>query len=104
MYTIIMLGDRSVMREIGRFRGDQQVQFVKEAIARQAYTMAPAGVIKCELTGEEAADEMFNLTNSPWRQEEREKIYGRERSLSVGDIVIVDGEMFACLSIGWAKL
>lgn len=47
------------------------------------------------------ADEIFDLTNNPSRQDEREKAYGRGRSLSVGDIVEAYGEKLLCCSIGW---
>ena len=53
------------------------------------------------LAGEDAAEELFDLTNNPSRQEERERDYGRGRSISVGDIVCVDGVNFLCASVGW---
>lgn len=56
------------------------------------------------LSGEDAAEEVFDLTNNPCRQQEREEMYGRGRSLSVGDIVTVDGEDFYCAGSGWIKL
>ena len=59
----------------------------------------------CELyipqTGEDACEEMFDMTNNPGRQYEREKYYGRGRSVSVGDIVEVDGVNYLCANIGW---
>ncbi|HEX8605111.1 MAG TPA: hypothetical protein VF774_20875 [Pseudoduganella sp.] len=42
-----------------------------------------------DLPIEDIADELFDLTNNPGRQQEREQKYGRGRSLSVGDIVKV---------------
>ena len=54
--------------------------------------------------GEEAAEEVFDLTNNPSRQAEREQLYGRGRSVSVGDIVSVDGVDYLCGSMGWTKL
>ena len=57
-----------------------------------------------DLKGELAAEEVFDLTNNPSRQEEREYLYGLARSVSVGDIVNVDGEDFVCLNVGWEKL
>ena len=54
--------------------------------------------------GEAVAEEMFDLTNNPGRQEEREELYGRFRSVSVGDIVNVDGEDYLCCSFGWQRL
>ena len=56
------------------------------------------------LNGEDAAEEVFDLTNNPYRQTERENLYGRGRSLSVGDVVNVDGEDFYCAGSGWIKL
>ena len=50
------------------------------------------------------AEEVFDLTNNPGRQDEREELYGRFRSVSVGDIVEVDGVPFLCASMGWTAL
>ena len=58
--------------------------------------------VKC--AGEEAAEEMFDLTNNPSREDERLRLYGRNRSVSVGDIVWVDGVDYLCMSTGWAQL
>ena len=65
--------------------------------------------IPCTQTGEDAAEEAFDLTGNPYRQEEREARYGRGQSLSTGDMVEVtdeDGqtETFMCCSLGWAKV
>lgn len=54
--------------------------------------------------GESAAEEAFDLTNNPSRQEEREEKYGRGPSVSSGDIVDVDGTLYLCCSFGWEKL
>jgi len=56
------------------------------------------------LEGEAVAEEVFDLTNNPGRQDEREELYGRGRSVSVGDIVDVDGRMFLCAATGWNEL
>lgn len=56
------------------------------------------------LEAEDVAEEIFDLTNNPSRQEEREDLYGRFRSVSVGDIVNVDGVDYLCASLGWIKL
>lgn len=55
-------------------------------------------------TGETAAEEAFDLTNNPAREYERAKYYGNKRSISVGDIVEVDEELFLCASFGWIKI
>ena len=57
-----------------------------------------------DLEGEAVAEEVFDLTNNPGRQDEREELYGRGRSVSVGDIVVVDGVMFLCSPMGWTEL
>jgi len=49
-------------------------------------------------------EEAFDLTNNPSRQEEREASYGLHRSVSVGDVVEVDGIDFLCDSVGWVQL
>lgn len=53
---------------------------------------------------DDAAEEMFDLTNNPNRQDERVRLYGRGRSLSTGDIVLVSGVPFLCCSSGWEVL
>lgn len=62
------------------------------------------GTFETKLEGEDAAEEAFDLTNNPYRQEEREEKYGRGRSVSLGDIVEVDGVKYVCMSIGWKVL
>ena len=53
------------------------------------------------LEGEAVAEEVFDLTNNPSRQDEREELYGRGRSISVGDIIDVDGTLYLCAPTGW---
>lgn len=57
-----------------------------------------------DVEGEAAAEEVFDLTNNPSRQLERVQLYGRARSLSVGDIVEVDSVNYLCASTGWVNL
>jgi len=66
------------------------------------YESMPA--IDTPLTGKDAAEEAFDLTNNPSRQEERLARYGSHRSLSVGDVVEVDGINYLCDSFGWIEL
>ena len=56
------------------------------------------------LAAEEVAEEMFDLTNNPSREEERERDYGRGPSLSTGDIVQVGDVKVVCCSFGWKRL
>lgn len=55
-------------------------------------------------SGEMIAEEMFDLTNNPSREDERMKVYGTARSISVGDIVEVAGEKWLCRPVGWCKI
>lgn len=59
----------------------------------------------CELDipfeGKDACEQVFDLTNNPYRQGDRERRYGRGRSVSVGDLVVVDGTIFLCRPTGW---
>ena len=77
-----------------------------ETIARRnlaQYTLA--GTLTFEdLEGEDVAEEVFDLTNNPSRQDERERLYGRGRSVSVGDVVAVDGVNYFCAFTGWRQL
>ena len=56
------------------------------------------------LEGEEAAEQVFDITNNPSREVERAALYGEFRSVSVGDIVNVDGVDYLCASFGWKVL
>lgn len=62
------------------------------------------GKLFTEKTGQEAAEEMFDLSNNPSREGERAERWGKYRSLSVGDVVHVNDESYLCSAIGWIKL
>lgn len=78
------------------------VQLAKTLMENGDYT--DMGTLSVEQKGDAAAEEMFDLTNNPSRQEERKRLYGEHRSLSVGDIVGVDGRAYLCTSNGWETL
>ena len=81
---------------------ENQVGLARQVLAAGGYrAFAP---IETNFTHSHAAEEMFDLTNNPSRQDERELKYGRHRSVSVGDIVNVDGVMYVCCTMGWEKL
>ena len=61
-----------------------------------------AGEFYTDLHGEEAAEEAFDITNNPDRLQEREPILGRQRSLSVGDLVHTNGRFYLVQPTGWA--
>ena len=60
--------------------------------------------ISDKFTGKYLAEELFDLTNNPARQVEREEKYGLGPSISPGDIVEIDAVNYVCLSFGWAVL
>ena len=78
-----------------------------EALARKLLAEGyykVAGTMAVDAEGEDVAEEVFDITNNPSRQDEREELYGKFRSVSVGDIVCVDGDDWLCCSQGWWKL
>lgn len=81
---------------------DGAQELVRTALKERTYTNSDW--FEVAGTGLAAADEVFDLTNNPGRQEECLEVYGRGRSLSVGDIVVVGEEKFLCMSVGWEKL
>lgn len=93
--AVIKLAPSNVFRDCA-FCADVK-SLVKSKV--ELYTVMPA--INTVFSGEEAAEEMFDLTNNPSRQSEREELYGRYRSVSVGDIVEVDSVSYVCDSFGW---
>jgi len=53
---------------------------------------------------EAAAEELFDLTNNPMREAERDVRWGRRRSISVGDMIEVRGQRFLCAPVGWHQV
>lgn len=57
-----------------------------------------------QLAGVDAAEEVYDLTNNPNRRVECKQLLGHSRPVHPGDIVVVDGVMHGCLTIGWVQL
>lgn len=86
-----------------RFDRPEGISFKDMCVANQRrYVILPP--MQCAEGGEEAAEEMFELTNNPSRQTERYERYGNGRSLSVGDMVEVDLQRYLCDSVGWVRI
>ncbi|MCC7546017.1 MAG: hypothetical protein IT506_11070 [Aquabacterium sp.] len=70
---------------------------------QNAYKEMPIdlGLLDGDLSALDICEEVFDLTNNPGRQRERLLAYGRERSVSVGDLVGVNGVFYLCKPIGW---
>ena len=79
------------------------VDQVRDHLQRGLYVTESA-LFQVNVDGEDAAEEVFDLTNNPSRQDERMKKYGNGRSLSTGDIVEVGEEQWLCMSFGWASI
>ena len=79
-----------------------QSQLARTMLTKGEYR--EAGSFAIEGTDTEAAEAIFDLTNNPGRQSEREQLYGRGRSVSVGDIVEVNGKDYLCASLGWVAI
>lgn len=60
--------------------------------------------VPTELTGRAAAEDMFDLSNNPSRDDQRAALWGAHRSLSVGDVVFDGAESWLCLPMGWTKV
>jgi hypothetical protein len=82
---------------------DDAVTTVRKALADGLYVEESA-LFTVDGDSMDAAEEAFDLTNNPGRQDEREQVYGRGRSLSTGDIVVVGEEQWVCMSFGWKEL
>lgn len=94
---IIKIAPHDLKREM---YGDKTLPLIQDNLSR--YFSYPH--INVSVDGEDAAEEAFDLTNNPSRQTEREEKYGTGPSVSVGDVVEVDGVNYACLSFGWQVL
>lgn len=94
----VHLAPRDVSREVYFDKA------IADTVKREFYRYTTEAQFKFIEGGEAAAEEAFDLTNNPSRQDEREQVYGRGRSVSVGDVVEVEGEKFLCMSCGWEKL
>ena len=69
---------------------------------RSSYRLV--GMIPTDLVGEDAAEMVFDISNNPSKESLKESMGWVGRSLSVGDIVVVDGAEFVALPVGWKIL
>lgn len=96
----VFLAPRDVMREV--YFNDDTVHLVKHAFDR--YEKVAVVTVEGVEADEGIAEEVFDLTNNPYRQAEREKLYGRHRSISMGDVIEVQGVKYLCESVGWTVI
>ena len=80
---------------------DHLVGLAEQLLADGHYAPGPTFSVDAD-DAEGAAEEMFDLSNNPSRVTERNVKYGwTYRSISVGDIIVVDGANFFCAPTGW---
>jgi hypothetical protein len=96
----VFLADEAAMI---RFYTEDQTAVARDLMRRDAYREL-GQLVAPGKTGEAAAEECFDLSNNPSRQAERDAVWGANRSLSVGDVVLVEGDMWLCRSMGWQRL
>lgn len=102
MIAVVHLIDNDLMGEF-YFQRDQ-VTLARKYLQEGRYRRAGAPIVT-QHVGEDAAEEIFDLSNNPSREDERVERYGsRARSVSVGDIVTVNGIDYLCASVGWKVL
>lgn len=78
------------------------IAVIAEALENGQFTESELFVVNGDSM--DAAEEAFDLTNNPYRQDEREEKYGTGRSISVGDVVVVGDEEWVCLPMGWKEV
>ena len=81
---------------------EDRVALARKLVADGHYETAAEFAVLGE--GESAAEEVFDISNNPSREVERRLLYGRFRSVSVGDIVTAGGVDYLCLPTGWTVL
>jgi len=57
--------------------------------------------VDVDLRGEQCCEDLFDLTNNPYRDEERAERYGRHASISVGDVILTNDGCYVCDIFGW---
>ena len=89
---------------VSMYRGVDKQDETARAALKAGYYTTESELFTVNGDSEDAADEVFDLTNNPSRGDERFEKYGIGRSLSVGDIVVVGEEQWLCCSFGWKEL
>lgn len=83
-----------------------------EIVARKLDNYDAVGSFYTEARNTNACEEAFDLSNNPGRHEERARVQGHTRTLSVGDVVVVEHNhsysretvKYVCMDMGWEVL
>ena len=89
---------------ISMYRGIAKQPGTARVLLKEGYYDKESELFVVNGDSEDAAQEVFDLTNNPSRHDERQEKYGTGRSLSVGDIVVVGEDQWLCCSIGWQSI
>lgn len=105
-YVTVLLLQRPWYRDALGVSEEELITLTRENI-KASTMLEPRYICKVlgisdKFEGQQAADEIFDLTNNPSRQDERDQYFADCRSLSVGDVVIVDGIIILCCAFGWS--
>jgi hypothetical protein len=101
MKALVLLFSADLMGRFSFVPKDEAAPMARKALAERQYKPVAVIDVPDTMTPTDAAEEVFDLTNNPNRQEERVEKYGVLRSLSVGDIVKVGDTHVLCCSVGW---
>ena len=102
MIATVLLIDNNYFAEFF-IRRDDPATLARTYLREGLYRRAGAPIVT-RYAGAAAAEEIFDLSNNPSRENERRERYGSQRSVSVGDIVSVNGIDYLCASRGWIQL
>ena len=102
MCVTIKLLDSSFMSEF--YFTEDRIGLADKYLREGKYQCRDIGCMYGDGTRESITEYLFYLTNNHMCQEERDIVYGRERSISVGDIVEVDGINMLCDFVGWVEV
>ena len=103
MIATVHLIDNNLLMEF-YFQGkNDPASLARKYLQAGLYRRAGAPIVT-QHVGEDAAEEIFDLSNNPSREDERAERYGSHRSLSVGDIVSVNGIDYLCAIRCWVQL
>jgi hypothetical protein len=99
----VYLNETGAWRAFYTADGNLAVKSAAEMLIEQGQYRC-IGTFETDKEGQHAAEEMFDLSNNPERDDERSNRWGSNRSLSVGDIVEVNDKRYVCCTVGWEQI
>lgn len=102
--SVLLLNTNDMGRSFFAKSDAERERLALETLQAGGYQYVKGTIYVVDKFQQDAAEEVFDLTNNPSREEARGLQYGPHRSVSSGDIVEVDGSKFLCLPVGWCRL